>query len=181
MSDDNKNINKISLPVDLLFISNFFDRDERTIQLWVQKGMPREQRGNYDLVACTRWLIRELRQENEELKSGDQTLSRLRKVEQEMRNEEREIKLKKLRGEYIEVELVKSTWVTMGKVIVKFLEGLAVKINRRVNGDSITLAAIHEEINLIREDISKLKPGYFTDIEDEDDSGSETEDNELNF
>lgn len=171
---------EIKLPVDVMYLASYFDVTERTIQNWVKQGMPRDARGNYDLVACARWLIKDLRQKNDELQLGDETISRLKRSEMEMRNEEREIKLRRLRGEYIEVELVKSTWITLAKVITRYLEGLAVKINRRMNGDGVTLSLISDEINLIRSDIASLNPNYMIDIEENDD-GTETEDNETDL
>ena len=170
----------IKVPVDVAFLAAFLGVTERTIQNWVKQGMPRDARGDYELVACAKWVIKELRQKNEELQLGDETISRLKRSEMEMRNEEREIKLRRLRGEYIEIEIVKGTWVSMAKVIAKYLEGLAVKINRRINGDGVSLALISEEINLIRSDIANLNPNYFIEQEEGSiDTGSETDPTDL--
>lgn len=166
--------------VNIEFMTKFFSRDERTIQLWVKEGMPREERGEYDIIKCSRWYIHKLRKENENLKLGDQTLYQLKKEEQTIKNEERELKLKKLKGELIDLNNVRLAWMGTAKIIVKYLDGFAVNLNIMLSGDANTLAKIRAGVNSLRDDISRLEPDYFIsemdDSEEDEDEEREAED-----
>ena len=82
--------------VDVHTLAKFFNRDVRTMQLWVNDGMPRETRGMYDFVKCVRWRIDKLESENEILKTtGDEKLHELRIRDQAIKNKRGELSLKR--------------------------------------------------------------------------------------
>lgn len=161
--------------------ARFFGRKVRTIQHWAEKeGMPRTARGEYDLVKCSRWLIKRLRAELAKSKQGDQTLYRLKKEEQEMKNLERTIKLKKLGGEYLEYIQVKNAWVIVMKVIMKFLDTLPVRMKNKYSLSAEVFLQVREAVKELRVDISRLSPeDYLKELDEYEAKVNQEEEKEL--
>lgn len=70
----------VDFPVTVQTLAGFFNRDERTIQLWVKEweskyGLIREVRGEYNFIKCIDCRLKDLVQKIEVLeKSGDERL-----------------------------------------------------------------------------------------------------------
>jgi len=64
--------------VDVNFMAEFLELTPRRVQqLCSDLGAPKLERGEYDFVAFVKWYITHLRNENEKLKLGDETLYKL--------------------------------------------------------------------------------------------------------
>jgi len=111
---------------DIKLVADFFEVDQRTIQNWVKKGMPKNGRGEYELIACVQWKLKENETEIEILKEGggDETLRELRKRNVEADLKIKEEKLKTIRGEKLDVELVSVAWKNEMLLVKKILNGM---------------------------------------------------------
>ena len=159
--------------------AKFFGRDVRTIQNWVKEGMPKTDRGEYDLMKCSRWYIHKLRKEMASMKQGDQTLYRMKKQEQEMKNKEREIRLKKLGGDYIEFNLVKNSWLVVVKIILKYLDNLPIRVKNKYVIDETMFKNLREAVKDLRKDIATLTPeDFMKELEDYDKATNEVTEGE---
>ena len=153
--------------------AKYFGCTVRTVQNWAKDGMPKSDRGEYDLLKCSRWYIQKLRREMASMKQGDQTLYRMKKQEQEMKNREREIRLKKLGGEYIELNLVRNGWLVVVKIIMKYLDNLPVRVRNKYTIDDTMFKNLREAVRDLRKDIADLSPDDFMrELEEYDKAGN---------
>lgn len=136
--------------VDVTYLSYFFRVSDRRIQQWVNEGMPREDRGEYNFVKCVDWRIKYLENKIEELQSGDEKLYQLKREGQALANRERELKLRKLAGELVILDDVKLAWVEEVKTFNKLLDSLQNKLDTAIGGEGKYLPIIAEKINEIR-------------------------------
>jgi len=116
----------VELPVDVNLLADFFECDVRTIQNWVLKGMPKNKQGEYPLFACVKWKLDQDAREIEILKEGggDETLREMRKRNVEMDLKIKEEKLKSIRGEKIDIEMVNVAWKNEMLLIKQMLNGM---------------------------------------------------------
>lgn len=117
-------------------LADFFNRDVRTVQLWAKnEGMPKNARGEYDILKCAQWKIRNLEEENEILRnSGDEKLYALKSEGQKIANKERELKLRKALKELVDVESVRIAWLGEMKIFSKALKALINKLSAALDG-----------------------------------------------
>lgn len=115
--------------VDVEYLANFFGVTARRVQQWADEdGMPRESRGEYDILKCARWKIRKLEEECEILRnSGDEKLHALKMEGQRIKNKKDELALRKVMGELVDYESVKIAWASETKT---FAKALKVMINK---------------------------------------------------
>ena len=119
--------------VDVHTLAKFFSRDVRSIQLWVNDGMPREERGLYDFVKCVKWRLEKLESENEILKtSGDETRYKAETYGVKIRNKLIETKWKREIGELVKKHDVLIAWGSQNNVIGTKLETLKEELKRYV-------------------------------------------------
>jgi len=143
-------------------LADFFGRDPRTVQLWAEKdGMPREARGEYDMMKCARWKIQKLEDENDILRNnmGDEKLYDLKREDQIIKNKEREVKVRKMIGELVSVEAVRLAWTNETKNFRKALKALKNKLNYSLSGvidDIKRRELISRDIDEISEFLSEL-------------------------
>lgn len=97
--------------IDLITLSKIFNVKERTISNWVAAGMPKAERGKYDLASCTSWLIKKLRKKVELLKAGDKTIYRLKKEGLERANILKDIDIKVKLRQLIDLDMVRQAWL----------------------------------------------------------------------
>lgn len=113
--------------VDIL--AEFFGKTDRTMQRWVEDGMPKLEKGEYDLLECAKWRIHKLEEELETAKnSGDADHLALKKQGQCISNMEKEFKFKKLIGELVDSEAVRLAWTNETKNFRKALKALINKL-----------------------------------------------------
>lgn len=108
-------INKVPrVPVDVYFLARYFNRNERTIQLWVKEwrrlGMPPKERGVYNLMECIKWRFKQLEEELLENKRGgeDEAQSRARWMAARANSAEFELAMK--HQEYLKISDAKFIW-----------------------------------------------------------------------
>jgi phage terminase Nu1 subunit (DNA packaging protein) len=116
--------------VDGIKLAEFFGVSDRWIREWAEEcGMPKVERGKYDLVECAKWRIKKLEEELDVAKnSGDADHLALKKQGQRLTNMEREFKFKKLIGELVESEAVRLAWTNETKNFRKALKALINKL-----------------------------------------------------
>lgn len=173
--------------MDIISIKNFFcsvsdlaelfDVDIRTVQNYVIEGMPREDRGKYNLFDCVQWRLQQLKTKIEEAERGDATLYKLRQEEQFLKNEMRRVALNKLQNSVIDSETVRAAWIRQIKVIVSNIDAAAPRINNQIAGDGKTLKVIRDEINAIRKLISEAKLDFNFDEEEDIEAQQPIEEN----
>lgn len=148
------------------FLSEFFRRDERTIQLWVKEWEERYginvriDRGEYSFTKCCDCRIRDLEREIDRLEMGDENKYELEKINLRLRNEEKEIQLKKLRNDIVEIELVKMAWtneVSIFKRAVQALPGILATRLEGVSEYSRRLKIITDETNQVLYQLSGMQ------------------------
>ena len=146
--------------VDVHTLAKFFNRDVRTMQLWVNDGMPRETRGMYDFVKCVRWRIDKLESENEILKTtGDEKLHELRIRDQAIKNKRGELSLKRDLAQLIDKKQVLIAFSNQNSVINFKINNLMNDLLRELKEslDSKQVKKLREHFNETKDTISKLK------------------------
>lgn len=92
-------------------IAHLLNMSPRMVNLHVkQHGMPRLDRGQYDIVAVVHWYIGYLKGQIKEAQRGDETEQQARARLVRTTADIREYELRKLKGELIEVVQAKSVW-----------------------------------------------------------------------
>jgi phage terminase Nu1 subunit (DNA packaging protein) len=152
----------MSLIVDAESLAKYFYRDIRTIQHWAQyEGMPKEERGKYNIVLCARWRIGKLEEKIKELEKGDATLYQLQQEYQKLRNEEKALDLEVKKRNLLDRETVEITNTVFLKLIVQNIKALGPRLNKKLTGDANTLAIINAEIDELLKTISQTPLSYF--------------------
>lgn len=150
--------------VDVEFLAEYFEKTPRTIQMWAKtEGMPKEDAGKYDIIKCAKWRIKKLEEKITELEKGDVTLYKLQQEYQKLKNEEKALDLEVKKRNLLDretVELVNSVFL---KLIVRNIKALAPRLNKKINGNSKTLAIINNEIDELLKSISNTPINYFED------------------
>jgi hypothetical protein len=154
--------------VDVEFLAKFFSKDVRTIQLWSKDlGMPKEDRGKYDFIKVVRWRINFLEDKIEELEKGDATLYKLKQEYQQMMNEEKKMKIEKMREGLIDAVLVKLAWISEVKIISRSIDALVPFFCKLFSATPEQRATIKSEIDSLKVRISKSELDLNDEIERE--------------
>ena len=159
--------------VDVNTLAKVFKRDERTIQLWVEDGMPREGRGKYDLLKCYEWRLNKLEKENDILKnSGDETRYQIQMEGDKIKNKLIETKWKREIGTLVRKQDVLVAWGNQNNIIGTKLEHFKDDLYRALSNaiPKDMRKKIHgiivKEVNIVKKYISKLELAKY--IEDEE-------------
>lgn len=165
--------------VDVKFLADFFEKDIRTIQLWAKsEDMPKEDRGQYDLIKCCKWRIRKLEEKISELEKGDVTLYKLQQEYQKLRNEEKTLDLEVKKKNLLDRELVELVNSSFIKLMIRNLNAIPYRLNKKINGDNKTLHILKNEIDDMLRTIASTPINYFEqEIESELMNNQEDEDN----
>lgn len=156
--------------VTLKELAEAFGKDDRTIQVWVTKGMPKVERGMYDLAACLRWKTRQLEEEIDVLEqSGDKTLHAQRIYEMEMKNKERELKLRKMAGELIEKKDLTIAWVNEVRNFARHMKNMPERIVRMQEDKQLSRDELKKNIErVVREVMSEMSKDLHVVTDEED-------------
>ena len=149
----------VSVLVELKELAELFGVDDRTVQLWVTRGMPKKEYNKYDYVECSRWLIKKLRHQATVARdSGDSTLHGYKMEKQKMDMHMTELRYKKMMHEVIDTDMVKQVWLNEVKLFSRSMKNLSVKILNAVEGltDSrLIKTAIDKEISAVMDGVAK--------------------------
>lgn len=97
--------------VDVAVLAEFLELTPRRIQQFVSElGAPRLERGEYDFVQFVKWYITHLRNENEKLKMGDETLYKLEQEDKKVVTAFRKIKLMKELKKLIDIDMANDAY-----------------------------------------------------------------------
>ena len=92
-------------------IAHLLQLTPRMVNLHAKEhGMPRIDRGQYDIVACVHWYIEYLKKLIKDARRGDETEQQARARLTIATADLRELELARAKGELIEVDLVKILW-----------------------------------------------------------------------
>lgn len=150
--------------IDVHTLAKFFNRDVRTMQLWVNDGMPREDRGLYDFVKCVRWRLDKLEAENDILKtSGDEKRYKVQMEGDKIKNKLIETKWRREIGHLVDKKAVLIAWGNQNNIVGTKSEFLKEDLKREIN--TLIPKALHknvskiidQNINSMKELISKLE------------------------
>lgn len=145
------------------FLAEVFNCDVRTVQNYAKLyGMPRDERGEYPLFECLIWFIKKIQKDYDEL-SKDNPLTRARIDAIELNNQKKTKELEILEGKWLDAELVNLVNVAHAKMLTRNLEAIAPRLNKKINGDSKTLAMIRDELNDYRNLCADTKLNYYED------------------
>lgn len=169
--------------VDVKFLADFFEKDIRTIQLWAKtEGMPKEDRGQYDLLQCCRWRVKKLEEKISELEKGDVTLYKLQQEYQKLRNEEKTLDLEVKKRNLLDREVVEMVNSAFIKLIIRNLNAIPPRLAKKLNGDGKMMQIIKDEIDDMLRTIAKTPINYFEEtIETEISEKKQDEDQLIDF
>lgn len=151
------NIKELVVPVADL--AELFGVSERRIQQLVELGMPRLDRGKYNLFACVQWQLNEMEQSIETLKnSGDVDHLELKKEGQRLSNAERKVKLDVITGNLVSKDSVRYEWTAEVKSFKRALQTLHYRLvpaleNATSNADMIEI--IRREVDFVSNSLSE--------------------------
>ena len=154
-------------------LAEIYECTERTIQNWAEEGMPKEDRGEYDLAKVAKWVYLRQKRELEIVReSGDEKLHALKMQGQRINNREREVKLRRMLGELVDFDAVRIAWVGECKVFRKNLSALVPKLAHALAGVEDTGKKREIILNHVREVMNMLGELKIND-EEEVESGEE--------
>lgn len=136
-------------------MAELFGVTERTIQNYVNEGMPRIEAGIFDLIKCLIWYIEKLKQELNDSKYGKETRAKFDLEEQKIKVEMRRVALNKMQNKVIDVDLVRFAWIRQVKIFVNNIDALASRLNNMIGGDRIIFDKIRQELKITREQIAR--------------------------
>ena len=154
------------------YIADLLGVSERRVQQYVNEGMPRLGRGEYDVKVCIRWIVNKLKEENEALENlGSTPMQQERLKEIQLKNIDRRTKLRIVNGKYVSKEAVKLAWTTelsnIKKAFLSFpfvlgyaLEGVIDSVDRR--------EIIEKQVNEMLKDLADLKIDMNVTAEEQD-------------
>ena len=137
---------------DVHTLAKFFDRDIRTIQNWVNDGMPRAIRGKYNFINCVKWRLQKLEDENEILRTaGDEKLYARRMHGQDIKNKRDEIALKRELSQLIDKNTSLRVFSNQTVIINSKINNLENDINQEIG-------------NILNKKQKKKMSGFFNDL-----------------
>lgn len=93
--------------VDVHTAAKYFNKGVRRLQQYVEEGMPRDTKGNYDLLKCSKWRVEKLEDENEILRTaGDEKLYAQKMIGQIIKNKRDDLAYRKEILELVEKKAV---------------------------------------------------------------------------
>lgn len=167
-------------PVSPIVIQELFQISPQTLGDWVRMGMPKQDRGLYNVADCVRWRLSYLDKKIRTIRyTSDETITDLKKEMQKIQNRERLVKLAKLEGQLIPFSKAQLAWAEQLSIIVRLIEALPAQINDLIGGDNQTFEIIRKAVNNARRDIAAAEINFDADIytadEDQDEPGADSE------
>jgi hypothetical protein len=154
--------NRVKEYLDAETMGEIFGVTSRRIQQYSDdEGMPKFERGKYDLKECAQWMVKKLKEENEILKnSGSSPMHQEKLKEMQMKNVDRKIRQDIMLGTYVKKESVLTAWADEMQRIMKSVKALVYVLDYRL--ENVTEAVkrrtiIDEETNRTLKDLSDLK------------------------
>lgn len=153
------------LTVNVGVIASFFGVSERRVQQFVEQGMPRDARGEYNLYECCQWKYADYERQLETLKnSGDEAHLELKKDGQRISNMERKVKLDAILAKLVEREAVRFEWTSEVKNFKRALKTLIPKLLARLEG----VTDLEEIRKIITEEIDFILESLATELKFEE-------------
>jgi phage terminase Nu1 subunit (DNA packaging protein) len=155
---------------------------ERRIEQLVHEGMPKLERGRYDLYACAKWYIRYLQNamERRATETGDDSSKSLNLNEEKKRliraqADIAEVELKKKIGELIPANLVDDKFMTFAGVVHDRFLSLPPRIAPRLEGESrdVIRIKLHEVVRDTLNGLSNDLPKKLAATKHDDTKASE--------
>jgi len=166
----------VDFPISVTTLAEYFDRDVRTIQLWVEKwiekyNLIKNNRNEYMFAACCRCRFKDLEKENEILsKAGDEKLYAHQITGQIIKNKKAEIDWRHSIYQLVNKRSILLLWSAQNNTIKSLLitgeNDLKLKLSEDVNEEQ-KIKTITETFKQLRVDISEITIEDLIDNEDE--------------
>jgi phage terminase Nu1 subunit (DNA packaging protein) len=141
-------------------LAEILDISPQSVWQWAKDGViPRDQRGQYDLVECMRGIYQHQRKVIDRGGTTD-SLENLRKEGQRIANERKALDIEHFKGKLINAADVQRDAIAAGKRIRESLDNLVIRIQYELaNADDHRLVAtiLHREINKIGLNVEKTE------------------------
>lgn len=148
--------------VNVQFLAEVFGVTDRTIQNYVLKGLPRDERGEYPFIDCLLWMLDQQKKDIEDLQK-ENPLSVARKEAIELNNQKKRLELEKQLGNLLDRELVTMINIAQIKMIVRNADAIAPRLTKKLNGDAKVLSIIQEVINEFKIFCAETPIEYYQD------------------
>lgn len=157
--DKNEKINQIK--VNREFLADIFKCDVRTVQNYAAiYGMPRDERGEYPLFECLIWFVEKQRKDIDNL-SKENPLNQERLESLKINNAQKRIRQQRELGVLVEMDQVNFVLLSIIKMLIRNVEAIAPRLNKKINGDAKTLKLIRDEIDEFRNLCADTPMHYF--------------------
>lgn len=148
--------------VNVQFLAEVFGVTDRTIQNYVLKGLPRDERGEYPFIDCLLWMINQLKKDIEDLQK-ENPLSVARKEAIELNNQKKRLELEKQQQTLLDAETVELVNISFIKMLMRNLKSIGPRLNKKINGDAKTLSIINQELEDYQNLCANTPLNYFED------------------
>lgn len=148
--------------VNVQFLAEAFGVTDRTIQNYVLKGMPKDERGEYPLIDCLFWLISQQKKNIEDLKD-ENPLAVVRQEAIELNNQKKRLELEKQQQSLLDAEQVELVNIGFIKMLTRNLKSIGPRLNKKINGDAKTLSIINQELEDYQNLCASTPINYFED------------------
>jgi len=124
--------------------------------------MPKTERGEYPFIDCLLWLIKEQRDTIAAMdKENPLTISRKEAID--LNNQKKRIELEQKQNNLLDREEVEMAFVTIIKMIVRNIDSVAPRLNKKLNGGNKELSLIREELDELKNLCAGTQLNYFED------------------
>lgn len=148
--------------VNVQFLAEVFGVTDRTIQNYVLKGLPRDERGEYPFIDCLLWMINQQKKDIEDLQK-ENPLSVARKEAIELNNQKKRLELEKQQQTLLDAETVELVNISFIKMLMRNLKSIGPRLNKKINGDAKTLSIINQELEDYQNLCANTPLNYFED------------------
>lgn len=166
----------LDFPVTVADLAEHFERDVRTVQLWVKEwstkyGLAKTGRNEYMFAACCKYRMKDLEKENEVLeKAGDEKLYAHQIKGQIIKNKKAETDWRHSIYQLVNKRSILLLWSAQNNTIKSLLitaeNELKLKLSEEITEEE-KLKIITESFKNLRTDISELSIEDLIDNEDE--------------
>ena len=148
--------------VNVQFLAEIFNVTERSIQNYVLKGMPKNERGEYPFIDCLLWLIKEQREIIAAM-DKENPLAISRKEAIDLSNQRKRVELEQKQNSLVPKDQVEMAFVTIIKMITRNADSIAPRLNKKINGGTKELAIIRDELDEFKNLCANTPLNYFED------------------